>query len=149
MLILPQNGFRRIGSLLLSPHRVQRMQIRKSSALKRSDSLWKVGVLLSTSGGLENTVTLADKMGSGMHRWSCYQTFDPFTSFIRADSFALYLKQPFEWTSPSFDPDSILEFKKKMEQYGYANNMVLPLSNTLIQLGHPERFVSTTVHAIV
>ena len=41
---------------------------------KRVDSLWKVGV--QPSGGVANAVTNAASIGSVMHRWSCYQTFD-------------------------------------------------------------------------
>ena len=117
---------------------------------KRADSLWKVGALVSSAGGIENAVTNAVKIGSVMllmHTggWTCHQTFDPLATFIRANSFTLFVKRPFELTSPSLTPNSISEFKKRMEQYGYANNMVLAFSNYRIHFGNPERFVSTTI----
>ena len=172
-----QNGFRRIESLLLSPNRgviVQRMVYWRArnfrvSALseintksdgpeveisddgkfpERVDSLWKVGAHVSAAGGMENTVTNAVSIGSVMHRWSCYRTFDTLATFIRANSFAFFLKSPLQWKSPSLTPQSISEFKERMKQYGYANNMVLPSSNYLIHLGNPDRFVSAPVYAL-
>ena len=172
-----QNGFRRIESLLSSPYRaiiVQRKirrQTRKSSALseinaksdgplaeaevsgdstftKRVDSLWKVGAHMSAAGGMKNTVTNAASIGSVIHRWSCYQIFDLFATFIRANSFALFLKSPFEWKSTSLSLRSISEFKERMKQYGYANNMVLSNSNYRIHLCNPDRFVSVPVYAL-
>jgi AP endonuclease-1 len=116
-----------------------------TTVLKRADSLWKVGAHVSAAGGMENTVTNAVNMGSVMHRWSCYQTFDLLVTFIRANSFSLFPKSPFQWTAPSLTPQSISVFKMRMEQYGYANDMVLPNSNYLIHLNSTHRFVSTTV----
>jgi hypothetical protein len=115
-----------------------------TTSLKRADSLWKVGAPTSPWGRIENKVTNAVNIGLVMHRWSCYQTFDP---LARANSFAPFLKTPYKWTSPSLTPQSISEFKKRMEQYGYANDMVLPYSNYLIHLINTDRFVLTTVHA--
>ena len=119
---------------------------------KRADSLWKVGALVSSAGVIENAVTNAVKIGSVMHTggWTCHQTFDPLAlaTFIRGNSFALFVKRPFELTSPSLTPNSISEFKKRMEQYGYANNMVLAFSNYRIHFGNLERFVSTTIRAL-
>jgi len=57
---------------------------------------------------------------------------------IGANSFALFLKSPLKWTSPSLTPQSISKFKKRMEQYGYANDMVLPIGNYLIHFGDPK-----------
>jgi hypothetical protein len=167
VLSLRQNGFRRIESLLSSPNRAfQRMVLWQTPALsdinadsegleaeisddstspKRIDSLWKVGAHVSAAGGMENTVTNAASIGSVMHRWSCYQTFD---SLARANSFGLFLKSPLQWKSPSLTPQSISEFKERMKQYGYANNMVLSNSSYLIHLGNPDRFVLAPVYAL-
>ncbi|KAF8801692.1 AP endonuclease [Phlegmacium glaucopus] len=89
-----------------------------TTSLKRVDSPWKVGAHVSAAGGVENTVTNAIAIG--------------------ANAFALFLKAHRKWTSPSLTPQSILEFKKRMKQYGYANNMVLPHGNYLINLGNPD-----------
>ena len=120
----------------------------ETTFLKRADSLWKVGVHSSAAGGMENAVTNAVSIGSVMHRWSCYQTFDPLDTFIRANSFALFSKSPFQWKSTPLTPRTISEFKMRMKQYGYANNMVLVHGSYLITLGSTDRFVSTTVYAL-
>ena len=102
-----------------SPNTVQRMvhcqwQTRKSSALseinnakspeeaevsrdstfpKRLDSLRKVGANVSGDGGIENAVTNAASIGSEMHRlFPYYQNFDLLATFIRANSFLLFLQ---------------------------------------------------------
>ena len=171
VLSLRQNGFRRIESLLSSPNRamiVQRMvhsQTREinaesdgleleaevsvdSTSPKRVDSLWKVGAHVSAAGGMENTVTNAVSIGSVMHRWSCYQTFDTLATFIRANSFAFYLRSPPHWEKKtSLTSRSVCEFKERMKQYGYANNMVLP-NNRRHNLGNPDRFVSAPVYTL-
>jgi AP endonuclease-1 len=120
-------------------------EISDDSIPKRFDSLWKVGARASAAGGIENTVTNAVSIGSVIHKWSCYQPSTRLLFFISANSFAFFLKSPFQWESPSLTPHSISEFKKRMEQYGYANNMALPNSNYLIHLGNPDRFVSDPV----
>ena len=66
--------------------------------LKRADSLWKVGAKVSMVKGVENAVANAASIGSVMHR--CYQASDPLAIFVRAKSFAFYLKPPANWTSP-------------------------------------------------
>lgn len=76
-----------------------------------------------------------------MHRWSCYQTFDPLATFIRANSFGIFPKNPSKLKTPPLTPQSILEFKTRMKRYGYANNMVLVYGSHLITLGNPDRFV--------
>ena len=167
MLVLSwrQDGFRRIETLL-SSHMiiVQRLdhcqwQTRKSSALseiknaespeeaevsrystfpKRVDSLWKVGANVSGDGGIENAVTNAASIGSVMHRlFPCYQNFDSLATFIRANSFSLFLQS----RKLSLISQSILEFKERTKHYGYANNMVLPKSKHH-HLGNPDVFVS-------
>jgi hypothetical protein len=175
MLVLSrcQNGFRRIESLLSLPDRaiiVQRMvhwQTRKFSALseinaksdepeaevsrditspKRVDSLWKVGAYVSEDGGMENTVTNAVSIGSVSTDGPVIKTFDPLATFIRANSFAFFLRLPSKWEKKSLTRQSISEFKARMKQYGYANNMVLPIS-THHHLGNPDRFVSVPVYA--
>ena len=165
MLVLDrlQDGFRRMESLLSSPNTVQRMvhcqwQTRKSSALseinnaesrgeaevshdstfpKRVDSLWKVGANVSVDGGIENAVTNAASIGSVMN--SCtfvIKTFDLLATFIRANSFSFFLQS----RRQSRISQSISEFKERMKQYGYANNMVLP-SSKHHHLGNPDMFV--------
>ena len=158
-----QDGFRRIESLLSSPNRaiiVQRMvqcrwQTRKSSALrsdrpeeaevsrdstfpKRVDSLWKVGASVLGAGGIENTVTEAVSIGSVNADWSIVIT--PLTRLFRANSFSIFLKSRF-YSKSSLVNQSISEFKKRMKQYGYANDMVLPGSRHH-HLGNSDRFVS-------
>ena len=166
MLVLTrrQDGFRRIKLLPLSPIIVQRLvhcqwQTRKSSALseinnlnaeseeaevsrnstfpKRVDSLWKVGANVSVDGGIENAVTNAASIGSVMN--SCtlvIKTFDSLAAFIRANSFSFFLQS----RRYSRISQSISEFKERMKQYGYANNMVLP-SSKHHHLGNPDMFV--------
>jgi hypothetical protein len=153
MLVLSQrrNGFRRIKSLLTSPNRaiiVQRLVQQVYTSPRRVDSLWKVGAYVSGDEGLENTVTNAVSIGSVMHRWSCYQTFDTLATFIRANSFAFYLRSPPHWEKKtSLTSRSVCEFKERMKQYGYANNMVLP-NNRRHNLGNPDRFVSAPVYTL-
>lgn len=109
--------------------------------LERVDSPWKVGAHVSTAGGVENAITNAVSIGSVPCDYGLIKTFDSHTTIFRANSFALFLKSHRKWTSVPLTPESILNFKKRMKQYGYANNMVLPHGNYLINLGNPDKFV--------
>ena len=103
----------------------------------RVDSPWKVGAHVSSSGGVENTVTNAVAIGSFMQIWPSHQTYFVF----RATAFAFFLKSPRKWTSPSLTRESVSEFRKRMKQHGYASNMVLPHGAYLINLGNQDKFV--------
>ena len=76
----------------------------------------------------------------------CNQTYYVF--FFRATSFALFVKPQLKWRSPPLTTESISKFRKRMNQYGYASNMVLPHSNYLINLGNPDRFVQQPFYAL-
>ena len=85
-----------------------------------------------------NAVANAASIWSVMYRlFPCYQNFDSLATFIRANSFSLFLQS----RKPSLISLSISEFKKRMKHYGYANNMVLP-SSKHNHLGNPDMFVS-------
>ena len=60
---------------------------------KRLDNLWKVGAKVSGDGGIENAVANAASIGSVMHRlFPYYQNFDSLATFIRVNSFSLFLQ---------------------------------------------------------
>ena len=126
---------------------------RDSTIPKRVDSLWKVGA--NVSGGvkknrMENTVTNAVSIGSvNASMVPLIKHLTWLLIFIRANSFAIFLRpSPYRWKIPSL-AQSISEFKERMKQYGYANNLVMPISKHH-HLGNPDRFVSAApVYALV
>ena len=107
----------------------------------RVDSPWKVGAHVSSAGGVESAIINAVTIGSVHGKYG--PSHQNLTIFFRANSFALFLKSPRAWTSPSLTPESVSEFRKRMKQHGYAANMVLPHGSYLINLGNPDKFVQT------
>ncbi|PPQ82818.1 hypothetical protein CVT25_009196 [Psilocybe cyanescens] len=98
--------------------RGQKGEIDPSQFLPRVESHWKVGAYVSAAGGVENAVTNAASIG--------------------ANAFALFLKSQRKWESPPLNQECIVEFKKRMKEYGYDNRMVLPHGSCLINLGNPD-----------
>ncbi|CAA7271167.1 unnamed protein product [Cyclocybe aegerita] len=90
----------------------------KSEFLERLETPWKIGAHVSSAGGVENAVVNAAMTG--------------------ANSFALFLKSQRKWTSPPLSESSISEFKRRMKEYGYTSNLVLPHGSYLINLGNPD-----------
>ncbi|KAJ3513133.1 hypothetical protein NLJ89_g3121 [Agrocybe chaxingu] len=93
----------------------------RSEFLERLETPWKIGAHVSSAGGVENAVVNAAMIG--------------------ANSFALFLKSQRKWTSPPLSESSISEFKRRMKEYGYTSNLVLPHGSYLINLGNPDLFV--------
>ncbi|KAF9448286.1 AP endonuclease [Macrolepiota fuliginosa MF-IS2] len=87
--------------------------------IPRVKSLWKVGAHVSASGGVENAVTNAAKIG--------------------ANAFALFLKSQRKWTSPALTEESIKLFKERMKEHEYSAEVVLPHGSYLINLGNPDQ----------
>ncbi|EDR06513.1 uncharacterized protein LACBIDRAFT_251065, partial [Laccaria bicolor S238N-H82] len=77
-----------------------------------------VGAHVSAVGGVENAIVNARAIG--------------------ANAFALFIKSQRKWTSPPLSEESIASFKKRMKEYGYSPNVVLPHGSYLINLGNPD-----------
>ena len=110
---------------------------------KHVKSRWKVGAHVSAASGIENTVTNAVSIGSVDAQIGLVisKPFDPLATFIRANSFATFVKLPLRWKAPSLTPQSISKFKWRMKLHGYTSDNVLANSSYLIHLGNPDRFV--------
>jgi deoxyribonuclease IV len=78
-----------------------------------------VGAHVSIGGGVENAPVNAHQIG--------------------ATAFALFTKNQRQWLSKPFTNESISEFKKNCEMFGYKPWQVLPHDSYLINLGHPEQ----------
>ena len=77
-----------------------------------------VGAHVSASGGVENAVKNAAKIG--------------------ASGFALFTKNQRQWNAKPLSEKSIAKFKDFMQEHGYNADAVLPHDCYLINLGHPE-----------
>ena len=77
-----------------------------------------VGAHVSASGGVENAVKNAAKIG--------------------ASGFALFTKNQRQWNAKPLSEKSIAKFKDFMQEHGYNAEAVLPHDSYLINLGHPE-----------
>ena len=77
-----------------------------------------VGAHVSASGGVENAVKNAAKIG--------------------ASGFALFTKNQRQWNAKPLSEKSIAKFKDFMLDHGYNAEAVLPHDSYLINLGHPE-----------
>ena len=77
-----------------------------------------IGAHVSAAGGVENAPTNAHEIG--------------------ATAFALFVKNQRQWEAPPLTEESIQEFKRHCEKYGYAAEHILPHDSYLINLGHPE-----------
>ena len=77
-----------------------------------------VGAHVSASGGVENAVKNAAKIG--------------------ASGFALFTKNQRQWNAKPLSEKSIAKFKDFMQEHGYNADAVLPHDSYLINLGHPE-----------
>lgn len=78
-----------------------------------------IGAHISASGGVENAPVNAHSIG--------------------ATAFALFTKNQRQWKSAPLTKDSIAQFKKNCEQFGYKPFQILPHDSYLINLGHPEK----------
>ncbi len=78
----------------------------------------KVGAHVSASGGVENAPLNAEKIG--------------------AKAFALFSKNQRRWEAKPLTESSILEFKRRCEEYCFKAEHILPHDSYLINLGHPE-----------
>src|SRR5512137_1962431 len=78
-----------------------------------------IGAHVSASGGVENAPVNAHSIG--------------------ATAFALFTKNQRQWKSAPLTMQSISQFKKNCEQYGYSPAQILPHDSYLINLGHPEK----------
>ena len=78
----------------------------------------RVGAHVSASGGVENAPSNAYEIG--------------------AKAFALFTKNQKQWVAKPLTSESIDQFRKNMEKYGFSANHILPHDGYLINLGHPE-----------
>lgn len=58
---------------------------------------------------------------------------------IRANAFALFLKNQKQWWAKPYSEEQIQQFKDRCTEYGYAPEYILPHDSYLINLGHPEQ----------
>lgn len=79
----------------------------------------RVGAHVSASGGVENAPVNAHEIG--------------------AKSFALFTKNQKQWISKSLSRESIDQFRKNIDKYGYSYDHILPHDSYLINLGHPDQ----------
>jgi len=77
-----------------------------------------IGAHVSTSGGVENSIHNAKKIG--------------------AKAFALFVKNQRQWNAKPLSEESIRTFKAEAELAGYPPNLILPHAGYLINLGHPQ-----------
>ena len=77
-----------------------------------------IGAHVSASGGVENAVKNAAKIG--------------------ASGFALFTKNQRQWNAKPLSEKSIAKFKDFMQEHGYNADAVLAHDSYLINLGHPE-----------
>ena len=77
-----------------------------------------IGAHVSAAGGVENAPINAHKIG--------------------ATAFALFTKNQRQWNAKPLSMESIHEFKKHCQFYGYKPHQILPHDSYLINLGHPE-----------
>ncbi|QEN05972.1 deoxyribonuclease IV [Thiospirochaeta perfilievii] len=77
-----------------------------------------IGAHVSASGGVENAPLNANKIG--------------------AKGFALFTKNQRQWEAKELTKESIDQFKKYMEEFGYNASHVLPHGSYLINLGNPD-----------
>jgi len=78
-----------------------------------------IGAHVSASGGVENAPLNANAIG--------------------ATAFALFTKNQRQWKSSPLTKQSISDFKKNCERFGYTPAQILPHDSYLINLGHPEK----------
>lgn len=78
-----------------------------------------IGAHVSAAGGVENAPLNANKIG--------------------ATAFALFTKNQRQWVAKPLTQESIENFKKNCEKYGYKPNQILPHDSYLINLGHPDK----------
>ncbi len=78
-----------------------------------------IGAHVSAAGGVENAPVNANKIG--------------------ATAFALFTKNQRQWVAKPLTQESIENFKKNCEKYGYKPNQILPHDSYLINLGHPDK----------
>ncbi|SCU94672.1 LADA_0G10220g1_1 [Lachancea dasiensis] len=84
-----------------------------------STSNYKFGAHISTAGGISKSVTNAYNIG--------------------CNAFAMFLKSPRKWVSPSYSQDEIDQFKANCKELGYDPlTDVLPHGQYFINLANPE-----------
>ena len=77
-----------------------------------------IGAHVSAAGGVENAPANAHEIG--------------------AKAFAFFTKNQRQWVASPLTQQSITEFKKRCETYGFEPKHILPHDSYLINLGHPE-----------
>ncbi|MFA5648920.1 MAG: deoxyribonuclease IV [Bacteroidales bacterium] len=77
-----------------------------------------IGAHVSAAGGVENAPVNAHEIG--------------------AKAFAFFTKNQRQWVATPLTQQSITEFKKRCEKYGFEPKHILPHDSYLINLGHPE-----------
>ena len=77
-----------------------------------------IGAHVSAAGGVENAPDNAHNIG--------------------AKAFALFTKNQRQWVAAPLSEQSITEFKRRCESYGFEPKHILPHDSYLINLGHPE-----------
>lgn len=78
-----------------------------------------IGAHVSAAGGVENAPLNAAE--------------------INANAFALFTKNQKQWFASPLTKESIIEFIKNCDKYGFVKGSVLPHDSYLINLGHPDR----------
>jgi AP endonuclease 1 len=62
---------------------------------------------------------------------------------ISAEAFALFLKSQRQWAAKPLADSSISSFKARMESFGYDYKQILPHGSYLVNLGNPDKYVSS------
>lgn len=77
-----------------------------------------IGAHVSAAGGVENAPVRAHEIG--------------------ATAFALFTKNQRQWNAKPLTEQSIEQFKRNCQKYGYSAKQILPHDSYLINLGHPD-----------
>lgn len=78
----------------------------------------KIGAHISASGGVENAPINANKIG--------------------AKAFAFFTKNQRQWKSPQLKEENIRNFEKRIKEFGFDTNFILPHDTYLINMGSPD-----------
>lgn len=78
-----------------------------------------IGAHVSAAGGVENAPLRAHEIG--------------------ATGFALFTKNQRQWVAKPLTEESIKQFKKNCDEFGYSMDTIIPHDSYLINLGHPDK----------
>ncbi|CAG8447480.1 1030_t:CDS:10 [Funneliformis caledonium] len=101
------------------PKRKTKQKIPLDMSFTRSKVTKYVGAHVSISGGVQNAIINS--------------------LIIRANAFAIFLRNQRRWTAPPLDPEKVKAFRENCIQHNYASKFILPHGSYLINLGNPDQ----------